>query len=71
MADEKNIDVQTTGDELNDEALKETSGGSITNISCDPSSALIGIAAQSPLPFRLLGRCPRGNASSAVAQTLT
>lgn len=27
MADEKNIDVQTTGDELNDEALKETSDG--------------------------------------------
>lgn len=27
MADEKNIDVQTTGDELNDEALNETSGG--------------------------------------------
>lgn len=27
MADEKNTDVQTTGDELNDEVLKETSGG--------------------------------------------
>lgn len=27
MADEKNIDVQATGDELNDEALNETSGG--------------------------------------------
>ena len=27
MADEKNIDVQATSDELNDEALNETSGG--------------------------------------------
>lgn len=73
MADEKNTDVKATSDELNDEALKETSGGFeihnkyiMWSIKCLDWEC--GAVAAPILP---LGRCPRGNASSAAAQTLT
>lgn len=71
MADEKNIDVQATSDELNDESLNETSGDlrSTTIMSCGPSSASIGSAAPSMLPFCPSGSFPRGNALRAVART--
>ena len=61
MADEKNIDVQATSDELNDEALNETSGGFeihnnyvMWSIKCLDWECG---AVDAPI-FCLLGRCP-------------
>lgn len=73
MADEKNTDVKATSEELNDEALNETSGGfEIHNkyIMCS-IKCLDWECGAVDAPISLVGRCPSGNASSAAAQTLT